>query len=116
VAEHFIHVEQKPGVTRVMQFRGVSVPRVGEVMKLSSPNQQIEGEWEVIDVKWIVTNRAHGTSKYTSEAQAEVWVRRPAPSPKGRRWPWSTVVLLALLSAIAGGAAVMQATAWGWIP
>jgi hypothetical protein len=114
--QHFVHVEQKPGVVRVMQFRGVSVPRKGEVMRLSSPSQSIEGEWVVTDVKWIVTNQAHGTSKYTSSAQAEVWVRPSGVIKPRRLFSSSTsrlpgkIFLLALVVLLAAAAVITATT------
>ena len=74
-AEHFIHVHVDPKTVKVMSFRGLTVPRVDDVVRLTSPAQNIDGEWRVIDVKWIITNREQGTTRYTSEAQAEVWVQ-----------------------------------------
>jgi hypothetical protein len=83
MAEHFVHVRVDPKTVKVMSFKGLAIPRVDDVMRLASPAQNIDGEWLVTDVKWVITNRAQGTTMYASEAQAEVWVK-----PAGGKWWW----------------------------
>lgn len=91
-----------------MVFQGVSVPRIGEKVKLLSPNQQIDGVFEVIDVRWQITNKHQGTARYKSEAQAEIWVRPLAPRLESTPTNYLLVMVLGLL-----GIAVMTAiTLW----
>lgn len=111
MAEHFIHVHADDGV-KVMSFKGVSVPRVGESMKLKSPQQKIDGEWVVYSVLWMVTNRNQGTQKFSTEAQAEVWVRRPTAK---RRWPAVVLVLLLLIAGASLGAYLRGVVEIGWL-
>ncbi len=109
--QHHINVETDDG-TKVLSFRGLAIPRVGDRMKLTSTIQKILGEFEVTDVRWMVTNAGSGPGKFVSKAQAEVWARPWAPK-KRRRWFVHLFVALCLVAfVVAAGAGLVAAGAY----